>query len=78
MPSLITNDVLESYVRCALKGYLKLAGESGTRSTYEELVSDMRRETRLRAIARMEGRANNDQCASLSTKALKAGAEFVS
>lgn len=42
MPAKITKDVLESYLNCKYKGYLKLTGQQGTKSDYETLLTEMR------------------------------------
>ena len=49
MGPIITGEVLEGYLNCKLKGYLKLKGERGTRSDYETLMTALRDD--LRAIA---------------------------
>ncbi len=49
MAAKITRDVLESYLHCKYKGYLKLTGQQGTRSDYESLRTEMRAEVRLAA-----------------------------
>src|SRR5262249_48489520 len=38
----ITNEVLESYLNCKLKGCLKLAGESASKSDYETKINAAR------------------------------------
>jgi predicted RecB family nuclease len=43
----ITRDVIESYVHCRYKSYLKLAGEQGSLSDYEQLMRESRERTRL-------------------------------
>src|SRR5215218_2189741 len=49
MSTKVTRDVLESYLHCTHKGYLKLAGEQGSPSDYELLQREAR--TRLRQAA---------------------------
>jgi predicted RecB family nuclease len=49
MPTSVTRDVLESYLNCKYKGYLKLAGEHGTPPEFELLRRE--RAGRLRAAA---------------------------
>lgn len=43
----ITNDVLESHLKCRYKGYLKLAGEHGRPSDSELLLREVRDRLRL-------------------------------
>ena len=50
MTSKITCDVLESYLYCKYKGWLKLSGQEGTKSDYERLLNQSRAEVRLLAI----------------------------
>jgi predicted RecB family nuclease len=45
---LITRDILEAYLKCHYKGYLKLIGERGTKSDYEVMVTEVRQESRQR------------------------------
>ena len=76
----ITNDVLEGYVNCQHKGYLKLAGEHGIRSDYEALLAEQRAEVRLRAIDKILARHGEDQVARhvpLTAATLKGGPLFV-
>jgi predicted RecB family nuclease len=49
----ITKDVLEAYLHCRTKGYLRQAGERGTRSDYEAVSADLRDEVRRQATARI-------------------------
>jgi predicted RecB family nuclease len=46
----ITNEILESYLNCKYKGYLKHDGLQGARSNYEAMTDELRHEVRLRAI----------------------------
>jgi predicted RecB family nuclease len=50
MATKITRDILESYLHCKYKGFLKLTGQEGTKSEYESLLTKMRAEVRLAAI----------------------------
>lgn len=80
MPTQITSNVLESYLHCLLKGYLKLTGQSGCPSSHEELMSQLRSEVRLTAIdGILRGHSLNDvvRCTSLSIAVLKEGASFI-
>jgi predicted RecB family nuclease len=49
----ITNEVLEAYLNCKYKGHLKLAGESGTPSDYEAMVSAAKATSREEAVAKL-------------------------
>lgn len=55
----ITTDILESYLQCRYKGHLKLVGERGTPSDYEQLMKVSRehvqRAARKNLLARYEG-----------------------
>src|SRR3954447_25718652 len=48
--SLITRDILEAYLNCHYKGYLKLIGERGTKSEYELILTEVRQDLRQRAF----------------------------
>src|SRR5262245_12263097 len=50
MISRITRDVLESYLFCRYKGYLKWIGHQGIKSDYEILLANARDEVRLTVI----------------------------
>lgn len=56
MTSKITRDILESYLHCMYKGYLKLSGEQGSISDYEVLQAEARSQIRLTATDRLLGR----------------------
>jgi hypothetical protein len=53
MATKIIRDIIESYLNCKLKGHLKLAGESGTRSDYEAMTVAARQASREQAIIRL-------------------------
>lgn len=53
MAEKITQDVLESYVHCAYKGYLKLVGEQGCPSDYESLLREARARVQQAATDRL-------------------------
>jgi predicted RecB family nuclease len=46
----INRDVLESYLHCRCKGYLKLTRQQGTKSDYETLLTELRVEVKLNVI----------------------------
>src|SRR5215471_1857838 len=49
----ITQDVIESYLHCRYKSYLKLAGEQGSLSDYEQLMRESRERVRLAGIKKL-------------------------
>jgi predicted RecB family nuclease len=80
MSKKITKDVLESYLNCKYKAHLKFAGQQGTTSDYETLLTEMRDEVRLAAIDRIVARHQGDEIPRnipLTTSALKQGAPFI-
>jgi hypothetical protein len=56
MVTRITRDVIESYLNCKFKGYLKLAGELGELSDYELLMKESGERVRLAATAQLLAR----------------------
>src|SRR5262245_39364612 len=64
METRITRDVLESYVFCKYKSYLKLVGQQGHKSDYESLLTTMRSEIRLNALAKIRVRNQENQVVS--------------
>ena len=80
MPAKITKDVLESYLNCKYKGYLKLTGQQGTKSDYETLLTEMRAAVRLAAIDKILASRPGEEIPRnipLTTSALKQGASFL-
>jgi predicted RecB family nuclease len=80
MAARITRNVLDCYVCCRYKGYLKLIGQQGTTSDYETLLTTIRDEVRLRAIDKIHAQTREDHVISnivLTTSALERGAPFV-
>src|SRR5262249_5423088 len=80
MATKITSDVLESYLHCKFKGYLKLAGQQGTVSDYEALLARSRNEVRQKATEKILSRYKEDEVASqipLVASALGRGPLFV-
>ncbi len=53
MATKITTEILESYLQCRYKSYLKLVGELGTPSDYERLLQGERARVRLMAIDKL-------------------------
>lgn len=76
----ITSDVLESYLRCKYKGHVKLAGHQGTKCDFEEMLTKLRAEVRLKAIEVIIVRYPGDQVARnipLTTAGLKRGPQYI-
>ena len=76
----ITREILESYITCKTKGYLKLTGQQGVKSDYETLLTEMRAEVRLAAIDKIIARHPGEEIPRnipLTTSALKQGASFL-
>lgn len=61
MISRITRDVLESYLLCRYKGYLKWMGQQGVKSDYEVLLARARDEVRLTVIDKILAQHQQDQ-----------------
>jgi hypothetical protein len=53
MATKITRNIIESYLNCKYKGYLKLGGENGTSSDYEVMTTAARKTSRETALARL-------------------------
>jgi predicted RecB family nuclease len=80
MEARITRDVLESFVFCKSKGYLKLTGQQGGKSDYEGLLAAIRSEVRLNAVDKIRDQNHENQLVSniaLTTSALAQGPLFV-
>jgi predicted RecB family nuclease len=80
MAAKITSDVLESYLRCKLKGRLKLAGQQGTKCDFEAMLTELRAEVRLKAIDAIIAGHPGDQVARnipLTTAGLKRGPKYI-
>ena len=76
MATKITGDVLESYLQCKYKGYLKLAGEQGLQSDYELLLREARNQVRLAAADKLKAKHPEDdvlQGTTLTRTKLKHG-----
>jgi predicted RecB family nuclease len=56
MTAKITSEVLESYLQCKYKAYLKLAGAQGVSSDYELFLLETRNRIRLAATEKFEAR----------------------
>jgi predicted RecB family nuclease len=80
MATKITSDVLEGFLHCKFKGYLKLAGQQGRRCDFEAMLTDLRAEVRLKAIDAIIARHPGDQVARnipLTTAGLKRGPQYI-
>jgi predicted RecB family nuclease len=80
MATKITSDVLESYLHCKFKGYLKLAGQQGTKCDFEAMLADLRAEVRLQAIDAIIARHSADHVTRnilLTTAGLKRGPQYI-
>ena len=63
MTNKITADIIESYLNCKYKGYLKLSGESGRKSDYETMTTVARASSRNQAVAKLVVRfGEGDAC----------------
>ncbi|MEM7133870.1 MAG: TM0106 family RecB-like putative nuclease [Chloroflexota bacterium] len=61
MEATITNDILESYICCKYKAYLKIMGLSGIKSDYENLRGKLRNEVKHNALNKMCTQATKGQ-----------------
>jgi predicted RecB family nuclease len=80
MSTKITNNVLESYLHCKFKGYLKVIGQQGTECDFEAMLMELRAEVRLKAIATITSCHPEDKVAwniPLTTANLKLGPQYV-
>jgi predicted RecB family nuclease len=80
MATKITSKVLESYLHCTFKGYLKLAEQQGTTCDFEAMLTESRAEVRRKAIDTIIGRYPADQVARnipLTIAVLKRGAQYI-
>src|SRR5438128_2140028 len=76
----ITRDVLESYLVCKYKGYLKQEGQQGIKSDFETLFISLRDQVKLGATDKILARHPGDQVVrgiSLATSTLKRGPLFI-
>jgi predicted RecB family nuclease len=63
MSAKITREVLEGYLSCKYKGHLKLAGQAGTPSDYEAMMSAAKAGSREAALAKLVARfGQGDAC----------------
>jgi predicted RecB family nuclease len=80
MPTKITREVLDAYLLCKTKAHLKLAGQVGTVSDYELLLTANRAEARRQAIEKILEKHADEQVVRdipLTIAALRAGPSFI-
>ena len=80
MSDKITRDVLESFLFCRIKGYLKLAGQQGIKHDYENMLIKMRNEVKKKTIEKLLGSCPKEETpinVPLCTSALKEGQTYV-
>jgi predicted RecB family nuclease len=80
MAAKITEQIIEAYVNCKTKAYLKLQGEQGTVTDYELLRSEMRERVRGEALKTIKAAYPEGEVlceAQITVSVLKRGAEFV-
>src|SRR5215472_5481106 len=80
MATKITREILEAYLHCKTKAHLKLAGQQGSVSEYEALLTANRQEVRQQAIGKILARHPEEQVArdiSLTVTTLRTGPSFV-
>jgi predicted RecB family nuclease len=76
----ITRDIIESYLNCQYKGYLKLAEQQGAKSDYEVLLAESRHEVKHRASDKILARYSRNEVAqdlALTPTVLKRGVAFL-
>jgi predicted RecB family nuclease len=80
MEAKITRDVLESYLFCKYKSYLKLIGQHGSKSDYENLLTGIRSEVRLNTVDKIRVQNQENQVVNniaLTTSVLEQGPLFI-
>jgi len=64
----VTREILHNYLRCKYKGYLKLRGESGTKTDYEILIRELSEKFKLKAVNKIRNNYNDDHITTLFKK----------
>ena len=80
MDTMITRDILHSYLRCKYKGYLKISGQSGPKSDYETLLRELDAEFKIRATDKIVKKHEGDlilQGLTVTRPLLKQGAPVI-
>ncbi len=67
MATKITLDTIKSYLSCKYKGYLKLAGEFGTKSDYEAMTAKASRASREEGLAKLTARFSDGDATPKTT-----------
>ena len=76
----ITDEILEAYLNCKYKAYLKLKGESGSKTEYEDLQVELRERMKERAVEKITSGHRDDEVLRVpvaSFDALKEGKAIV-
>jgi predicted RecB family nuclease len=76
----ITREILESFLACKTKSYLKLHGQRGTKSEFEALSTEIRAELRNRAFEDLISRLNPEDVmrgVTITEAILKIGAAII-
>src|SRR5689334_8896894 len=80
MATKIALDVLENYLNCKYKSYIRFMGQEGTKSDYECLQLDLRRKLKFKAVAKINSRYSEHEIAhrvTLNVSSLSKGASFI-
>jgi predicted RecB family nuclease len=80
MANKITLEIIDAYLTCRYKGHLKLKGQTGSRSDYENLLIDTLDQIRRNATHRLIANLSAEQVESdvaLSMATLKRGAKYI-
>jgi predicted RecB family nuclease len=80
MAAKITCDVLESYLHCKFKGYLKLTGQQGTKCDFKTMLTELRSDVRLKSIDTIIARNPGDKVVKrifITTASLKRGPQYI-
>ena len=80
MGTRITSDVVESFMNCKVKAFLKLNDHQGTKSDYEEFLLQNRRQVREHAIGKFVATTSQDDIKTgipLTAATLRAGLSYV-
>ena len=76
----VTREILHNYLRCKYKGYLKLRGESGTKTDYEILIRELSEKFKLKAVNKIRNSYNDDhilQGVNITQSLLKQGTDTI-
>src|SRR4051812_44807268 len=79
-PSVITREILQSYLLCKLKGHLKLRGETGSPSDYETMMTGLRAGVAEGAAEKLAARRAEPEVAKgirITTPVLKQGTPLI-